>query len=269
MSGPTAIRRIVLRLRPGAADPAMLRLVAELARLLDIGIHGLFVEDEALLSLAALPFAREIRLPTFDWHPLDIEELARELRQSAARLRQLLDQAASSAGVSNSFETLRGSPELAGRLGAGDIVIAIEPRAAPLPRLDLRAGPDSASLMLLIPARARPQSGPFAAVIAPDSAAVLEIASRLALAANDGLILLSVQDKEGRRMAGHAADTGIPQSRIIRGQIPSAAAPEIIKGLARLHPRLVVMPLPDLAGDAWQVAINLGVPVLLVQEGGA
>ena len=59
-------RRIVLSLHHGAASRSAMRHAAEMARLLDVGLTGIFVEDEAVHGLAAMPFAREFRLPSHD-----------------------------------------------------------------------------------------------------------------------------------------------------------------------------------------------------------
>ena len=69
MSGQaqSAYRKVIVGLCHGAADAATMRTAAEFAQLLGLDLHCLFIEDEALLALAELPFAREIRLPTHTW----------------------------------------------------------------------------------------------------------------------------------------------------------------------------------------------------------
>ena len=51
----------------GSVDRDTLRAAAEFARLLQLEMLGVFIEDRALLGLGALPFARELRLPGHDW----------------------------------------------------------------------------------------------------------------------------------------------------------------------------------------------------------
>ena len=159
MAEPT---RIVLTLHPETGDQAWLRLATDLARLLDVGVHGLFIEDRGLLTFASLPFAREIRLPTFEWHPISAEQMARDLRQAAALMRRRLDEAARRAGVPSSFETLA-APDGLPPYQAGDIVISAGPRAAV--RHMTVAAPErcETGFTLLVPPQA-PQraSGPFA-----------------------------------------------------------------------------------------------------------
>jgi hypothetical protein len=64
----------------------------------------LFVEDEALLALAERPFARELRLPSHEWQPVEAGHIAAELRHAAADARRLLHEVAATRGVSNAFE---------------------------------------------------------------------------------------------------------------------------------------------------------------------
>ena len=64
---------------------AIIRVAAELAHLLGLALHGVFLEEEALPELAALPFIREFRLATRDWRKLDAERIAEEQRCRGSR----------------------------------------------------------------------------------------------------------------------------------------------------------------------------------------
>ncbi len=254
-------RRIVLDLRPGMDDEDRLRQIAELARLLDVGIHGLFFEDEELLSLAALPFAREIRLPTFEWQRLDMKQMAADLRHAAERVRYRLEQVAHSAGVPSSFEILQGAYPLSHCYCAGDIVVEREPvRTEAL---------EHTSYVLLMPPRLRWKGGPFAALIGPGQTAALEVACRFALAGHNGLLLLSAQsgglidEAENRAVA-----LGIPRSRITRILIKSEKAQDIINPLLNVRQHFIVMSTSEESDDAWEISLSLGVPVLLVRNNG-
>ena len=74
-SGPR-LHRVILHLRHGAAERVTIRTAAELAQMLGVALHGVFVEDAALPELATLPFIREFRLSTGSWQRLDRQRLA-------------------------------------------------------------------------------------------------------------------------------------------------------------------------------------------------
>ncbi|HJU18729.1 MAG TPA: Lon-insertion domain-containing protein [Stellaceae bacterium] len=69
-------------------------------------LHGVFIEDEDLLHLADLPFARHVTWAAGS-APLSDQEIARQLRGAAARVRQELEAAARRNRVEWSFEVLR------------------------------------------------------------------------------------------------------------------------------------------------------------------
>ena len=77
-TAPHIFKRLVLGLQPSASERSV-RLAVTLAEMLDLELLGLFLEDESLRDLAAIPFARELRLLGGGWHPLDLEGLSREL----------------------------------------------------------------------------------------------------------------------------------------------------------------------------------------------
>ena len=89
MAQQLEFRRIVLgcpTIRPNHG----MRLAAEMARLLQLDLFGLFVEEESLCGLAALPFVREFQLLGGGWRPLDIERLSRDLGDCREKCRKSL-----------------------------------------------------------------------------------------------------------------------------------------------------------------------------------
>lgn len=73
-------------------------------------IHGLFVEDIELLSLAGLPLAREICRLTHVQRNVQAPELERQFRIQARAAEQALTALASRRGLQCSFRTVRGEP---------------------------------------------------------------------------------------------------------------------------------------------------------------
>lgn len=102
------IQRVLVALDASEHSMMALPAAAALAHSLGAEISGLFVEDEDLLRLADLPFARELRLPSGQERPLVPETLAAELRALAAHARQALSSAAARVNLKWSFQVLRG-----------------------------------------------------------------------------------------------------------------------------------------------------------------
>ncbi len=179
MSDPGAARRrLIVELCHGAADRQTLQIVAEFASVLELDLHGLFIEDEALMTLAELPFARELRLPTHEWQKLETGRIAAELQRAAQDAQRLLREAAEALGVRNAFEVRRGDPAatIAAVASGSDVIVVAEQTATPAgglapaaSRLHAAAHGSAASLLLLpgrqLPRRLLPRQGVVAAVL--------------------------------------------------------------------------------------------------------
>ena len=120
----SGVERIVVSLDAASENATAIDTAASLAAHWEAHLHGVFVEDEDLLNLAGLPFARQITLHS-GAEPLTAEEVERHLRAAAETARQALGAAAARHGVRSSFEVIRGSP-MGELLGASerDFVVA-------------------------------------------------------------------------------------------------------------------------------------------------
>ena len=101
-------KRILVGVDASAASLAATSAAAALAGRLGAELLGLFVEDEDLLRLAALPFAAILRVPSGTHQPLDRPRVEAELRAVAARAREALAHAAAPAHLSFTFVVARG-----------------------------------------------------------------------------------------------------------------------------------------------------------------
>ena len=90
-------KRIVLGLPYNRPDRGM-RLAADMARLLQLDLFGLFVEEESLRGLAALPFIREFQLLGGGWRPLDVDQLSRDLETAAKNAERVFAEAVKKIG---------------------------------------------------------------------------------------------------------------------------------------------------------------------------
>ncbi len=71
---------------------------------------GLFIEDDALLRFAGLPFATEVGFPSAARRPLDVASVERSLRLHADFVRKALAAALDPTSHAWSFRVARGSP---------------------------------------------------------------------------------------------------------------------------------------------------------------
>lgn len=104
-----AIRRILVAIDTSAHSLAALEVAARLAASVHAELVGLFVEDENLLRLAALPFANEVRWPFSSRRGLDQARMERELHLMASQARRALALAAEQAETEWTFRVVRGT----------------------------------------------------------------------------------------------------------------------------------------------------------------
>jgi hypothetical protein len=277
MSGqqPAANRRVVVGLCAGAAEAETMRAAAEFAQLLGFDLHCLFVEDEALLALAELPFAREIRLPAHTWSPLDVDTVEADIRRITSDTRRLMQEVIHDVGVASNFEVLRGDPAacIAGVCATGDIVVVTASARQTAPETHtvarLHAGArEAATSVLLLPSRHRVRHGPIVALLADGSDAALEMACRLAVTAKEHLVILTSEQTPRQEQAAaesRAMAMGLSRVRIDTRVIQGNRADDALHALTGLRERMIVMPrTAPAAAAASHIALARGVPVLLV-----
>jgi nucleotide-binding universal stress UspA family protein len=112
------IRRILVALDASPASRFTIQTAVDLAARFEAELIGLFVEDTNLLRVARLPFVREIGAFSFSARKLDLDDLQRQLRDQAERMRRSLASAARLRGISWEFRVKRG-PVAAEVMAAG------------------------------------------------------------------------------------------------------------------------------------------------------
>jgi hypothetical protein len=273
--------RVVVRLRHETIDRAIIDAAAELARMLDGALHGVFLEEAALPGLAELGFIREFRLASGAWQPLDRHRIAEEQRRAAQEAERLLDEAAAAFGIQRLFETVGGDPArfLAATAQAGDIIVVAQPRL-PVERLVhatahwLKAAHDCAASVMLVPQAMARRSGPVAAVVCADSDPAPAVAARIAVATDEPLVLLLWGTPSLAAAAvERARAAGLPPQRIVTRAIGGLAPGDVLAGLGSAGERLVVLARgacgADDAAISAHIAAARGVPVLVVEHGHA
>lgn len=273
-------RKVVVGVCHGATVADTMRMAAEFAHLLGLDLHCLFVEDEALLALAELPFAREIQLPSHKWSPLDAGAIEAELRQTALQTRQLMDEIIRDVGVPAEFQVLRGDPAtcIAAVCHTGDIVVVAEngaltaPATHSLTRLHIGAH-KSATSILLLPARLKARHGAIVAILTDTGDPALDMAGRLAALAKEDLVILlpeAAQANTAQRIEASVKDRaqamGLPPARIDVRFVHDGASDDALHALIGVHERLIVMArTASTPAAASHIAVARGVPLLLVE----
>jgi nucleotide-binding universal stress UspA family protein len=100
------IKRVVVPLDAASETGTAIDTAARLAARWRVPLHGVFIEDQELIGLAGLPFARQVTLGT-GAEPLTRDHVEDHFRAFADRVRHELAAAADRHGVEWSFEVVR------------------------------------------------------------------------------------------------------------------------------------------------------------------
>ena len=118
------IERVVVPLDAAAENRAAIETGARMAERTGARLHGIFVEDEELLHIAALPFTRQLA-PGVGAQPFTVEDTELHLKAAAERTRRELIATARRHRVDASFEVIRGGPAAAlSGISERDLVVA-------------------------------------------------------------------------------------------------------------------------------------------------
>ncbi len=111
------VRRIIIACDAVSENRAGIEAAARFASAWKALLHAVFVQDESLLQLAALPFARQVGAAGVE--RLDEAAILHHFEADAARTRAALERAAQRRSIAASFAVVRGHPTLA-TLSVGD-----------------------------------------------------------------------------------------------------------------------------------------------------
>ncbi len=266
--------RLLLDLCHMVPQPDAIGAAAELARLLQRDLLGIYVEDEAVQCLAHLPFARELRLPSQAWAALDPAQLDAEFRGAAGVLQAMLRHHASRFEVRSEFLAVRADPAgyVASLSDAADIVALETPREASARLFGSFAAAWSAAIgsratALLLPARLARRRGPIATVLASGAEPRARAAVALAAATGEDLVVI-LQDADAplRSLEEASRAVGLGERRLSIRRLGEPSAEALLHALNGVGERLVMLDRGFMSGAGWPAATKLsealGVPLL-------
>lgn len=264
-----AARRVIVGLDTGFMAREALLLAARVAASVDAGLSGIFVEDENLLGLSALPFVQEISF-TGEAMPVDEAAMLRRLQAQARIARHVLERVASEAHVEFSFNIARGHKlaALAAQTGGDDTLII---RAHDLHRHDVgravRAATRDAHADVLLAGRGVAVSGSFAPQAGWKSSEAGRKTSPLAASAGRPMLAIDEGSSRGEACVGFAESLarriGAPFRRLFaRGFAPA----DLAVAARKVHAGLVIVNADALGDDedAARLSAAAGCPVLLL-----
>lgn len=200
MMGEFIVARVVIACDAVGENRSGIEMAARLAAWWNTELHGIFVQDESLLRISALPFARHIGPSGEVSRDFDEASLIHQFEAHAARARGALEAAAQEHAVGWTFDVVRGQPTLTTlSLGDQDLLV-IEASSRPFAgefRLDSRwlaQAYDAQRPILLVRNSGQKRDGVVALVQEPQQSAerTIAAATRLADASDRRLTLLLV-----------------------------------------------------------------------------
>jgi hypothetical protein len=278
-TGAGSPARVVLHIETGPSSPVALKAAVGIARALRSEIELLFVENQELLDLAELPFAREISR-TGRSRAIDSAAIQRDMEALAQAVLRDVERMASAAEVAFHSHVVRAHPlEALARFcqecDAEHFIALGEPLGGhSLTKLRrLFAVSQAARGLVVVGPRGHRVAGPVAIVIEAEAAIddLLATASRLMPAIGPSIIAVVLGRPDGTlaglEQAVRRKITRRPDVRIVAAAASTGA--EAIEVLRRLEAGLVISRFGDIATGSEEalsaLAAALECPLLLVR----
>ena len=269
--------KVVLRMRGGAASPLILEVATRFAHTFRGELHGLFVENEELLALAQMPFAREISLTGGHTRTLSLDVVRKEMEAASAAMEREFERLTRAARVQARFEVVRGAAEEMLRKAMEDTgILAIgEPLALAAPGMfpELLAEFINVTGIVVVGCEARRAHGPVLTVIDPSSdvAMLVDTAEQIASEGAQEVILLitGAQRSELERLEAEAR-AALDAGTHYRFERIGAVTSRSLGALAQRHEGGLVIahiggPVAESGIQASRFACALDCPLLLLR----
>ncbi len=273
---PIEVRRIALALDCSTLNLVALETAVSLAAATGAELHAVFIEDECLYSLAAMPFAREISFSGTRTRVFNSEHATREIKRSVDAARIAVSAAASRARIRWVFDTTRGQLDDAlVRVSRSAQILALGSSRSRIGRVHsvsaLRAGMHHGSGVVIAPPAADFPHGPVVAILSPgaEPEAIVKTAERMAAQSARPHRFLIVSDSAAERASLHQRVLEV-QSNSVEVAFCEINTLSQVTRAVRLHsPGLVIADIDyahlDEATSTERVSEAFGAPLLLMQ----
>jgi hypothetical protein len=266
--------KVVLRMRGSAASPLILEVATRFARTFRGELHGLFVENEELLALAQMPFAREISLTGGRTRTLSLDVVRKEMQAASAAMEREFERLTH---VPARFEVVVGAAEEVLRKAMEDTgILAIgEPLALAAPGMLPKLLTELAGIagIVVVGCAARRAHGPILTVIDPSSdvAMLVDTAEQIASEGAQEVILLiaGAQHNEAERLEAEAR-AALDAGTHYHFKSIGAVTPQALGALAQRHEGGLVIariggPVAESGVQVSRFACALDCPLLLLR----
>jgi len=276
MAARTEFKRAVLGLHLHTLDPDVIDVAAGLAERLGLNLVGLLSLDNSLPELAGYPGMREFLPAAREWRPIDPDRIAREQMLAAQNAQRLFTKLVETLRVPSTFAIVSGAAAQSfASMCASDIVVVAEPRRASASvthshSLFLDAAVRSPASVLLIPRSVQRRKGPIVAIATMPNDPAIEVASSIAAAAQEELILIEAFEPAALTGPATPVESAITPTLRIRGDGRSLSDMRHLSArLGSCNESLIVVTRTDLAAAAGNLGMLIAkarcVPVLVLE----
>lgn len=243
--------RIVVGLRPTPEIDPLLDAATKLAVAIEAELIGLYAHEDAMIDLAALPFARALEPGTARSEPLTSAAMAKAIKQGAITCRRELSVHAEKARVNWSFSAAHGELNaiIRSTVSQGDILVLSADRIGFSSRRlieEVRRVPrDVGGILVATSAHAAAPLGPVLAIDDGDASgrATVALASRIAKVSGVpiNLLVIAATDAMADRIIKRA-QTLVSTGQSLEVHRVAPGNPQAIVGaFSKLQPSFIVV----------------------------
>ena len=270
--------RVVIALDACSVNERVIDIAAQFAADRQLELVGIFVEDDDLLRLSGLPFAREFSTISRTSRAINPPDIEQDYAHAAAQARRRLAQLAERLGLSWHFDIVRKNMEqaLADLVQPSDVLVVDEKTGrltdwtATVSRKVARREICCAT-SVFVNRQSAVRTGAITALVdtAKGDGRYLEQIVQIAQSHGQPLHVILISDETNRETAWQDLQSmGTPETAISITTLSSFDASEILKTLDRLRPSLIILCGQDDAPNTEErirlLTPRLATPVLLL-----
>ena len=264
--------KILVDLNVTSSIDLPVRAATTLAAAIGADVHGLFIQEESLLDLAALPFSRAVTPVATQTVELSPKAMLQAFHRHSVRSRRELSVQAEKDSVNWSFSIERGEThqKILDALSSGDfLVLGNNSQGRP----DAPSPPDTRGVVYTPANQLQTRRGPVVAIDEVDEPGedAISLAARIATFRKVALHLFvtSVNDREATATVKRARKALQPDQKLVVHRFLPHTPQTMAAALRRLNPGFVVATLTGTPHNSKTLAQGFcraaGAPLVLLQ----